>query len=396
MLPPTLAYTTANPMQWTHRPTWLEIDLAALRHNLRQARTATGPQVAHFPVIKADGYGIGAIAVAHTLEEEADGFCVALVEEAEQLRTAGINKRIMLFSGLYPGLEERAIRARVEPFLSDEINLNALWQAAKCYGPISVHIKIDSGMARLGYHPEHVPSLLDQLAHMPELKLAGLVSHMACADDRHSPITNAQLATLSPILEHPLVKQTQAQLSLANSATILGHPNAHYQWVRPGIMIYGASPFFPHTNAANEGLQPVVRWVTHIQRIHTLEKGKSLGYGHTFTATRPTRIAQLPVGYADGYNRLWSNKGSVLIAGQHCPVVGIVCMDQIAVDISDLQGEVKQWDEAVLLGKQHNAEITLENWATELKTIPYEILTRIGPRVPRRYRDGSILSGSFG
>ncbi|MEG3638727.1 alanine racemase [Magnetococcus sp. PR-3] len=384
-----------NSTPWSHRPTWLEVDMAALRHNLRIARKATGEDVAHFPVIKADGYGTGAIGVAHALEE-ADGFCVALVEEAEQLRVAGIGKRIMLFSGLYPGLEERAIRARVEPFLSDEVDLDRLWQAAKQIGPIRIHIKVDTGMARLGYHPEAIPELLEKLAGMPELELAGLVSHMACADDRAGPITDHQLAVMAPILEHPFVQEKQLGLSFANSATILGHTQAHYEWVRPGIMIYGASPFHPYTTAAEEGLQPVVKWITHIQRIHTLPKGRSLGYGHTFTAPRQTRIAQLPVGYADGYNRLLSNKGHVLIAGQRCPVVGIVCMDQIAVDITDLPGEIQQGDEVVLLGVQKGAEMTLEEMSNQLQTIPYEILTRIGPRVPRRYREGDVLSSCFG
>nr|CRH07855.1 Alanine racemase [Candidatus Magnetococcus massalia] len=373
---------------WSQRPTWLEVDLAALRHNGEQAKRAVADGVGIWPVIKADGYGVGSIAAAHALESIADGFCVAMVEEGEQLRMAGVTKPIVVMSGYYGGLEKRLCRGELEIFLSDEADLDYLAGQCEAERPLTINIKVDTGMARLGFTPEAVPALLKRLDEIPSLRVKGLVTHLACADQLDGAVSQAQVACFKAVLDQPEIAKRALVTSIANSAGILAQPASHAvttkSWVRPGIMLYGASPFHPQRTAEEDGLKPVVRWVSHVQRLVNLEAGQSLGYGHTYTAPSRRLIAQIPVGYADGYNRLLSNKGEMLLKGVRVPVVGIVCMDSVAVDVTALDG-VESGDEVVVLGSQRGNAITLEEMASWLGTIPYEVLTRISQRVPRRY-----------
>lgn len=364
------------------RPTWLEVDLGAIHHNFDVARRAVAPGVGLFPVIKANGYGLGATPIAQRLMEAgADGFCVALVEEADRLRSAGVTLPLVLLSGLTPGVESDVVALNLRPFVFDLNPLPTLNQAAaKAGSRLSLFLKVNTGMGRLGLSPTRVASAIAQMEALPALHLAGFVSHLSRADEPDHPENRRQLRALQQVLAGSGL--ADPTVSLANSAGLLSSAETHFSWVRPGIMLYGASPFFPASSGRAIGLRPVVRWLTRIIHINPLSPGETVGYSQTFIAQRPARIAILPVGYADGYNRLLGNQAVVLVAGLRVPVVGRVSMDMIAIDITDLP-HVSVGHPVTLLGSEGEAHIDVEEMAAWRGTIPYEILCNIGERVPR-------------
>lgn len=372
--------TPRHPVVPSGRPTWLEVDLAAVQHNFEEARRVVAPGVGVFPVIKADGYGLGALPIARRLTG-ADGFCVALVEEADALRRAGVERPLVLLSGLVAGLEEAVVALGLMPFVSDPRVLPALSRAAGT-GSVSLFLKVNTGMNRLGMPVTELAGAVAQVRALPGLHLAGVVSHMACADLLDHPENNRQVHCLQEVLA--ATGQIGGRVSLANSAALLSRSDTHFSWVRPGIMVYGASPFFPANVARQIGLRPVVRWCTRVLQVNTLPEGEAVGYGGTFVAWRPSRVALLPVGYADGYNRLLGNRGWVLVAGRRVPVVGRVSMDMIAIDITELPA-VTTGHPVTLLGCEGEEEITVEEMAAWRDTIPYEVLCNLGKRVPRYY-----------
>ncbi len=390
MPPPVIDSKTSYPNALYSRPTWLEIDLAAVVHNFQLAQRTVGQDVRVYPVVKADGYGLGAVAIAQTLAKAgADGFCVAALEEGERLRQAGITLPIVLFTGLIAGpatdLERRIIDANLQPFIFDLESARRLNQAIQASDPPQpIHLKVDTGMARLGLEPTAVPAALAQLAEMSGITVKSIVSHSACADTPQRPETAEQIETLIHLLKHPKIAPWPGQVSLANSAGILGYPQSHFDWARPGIMLYGASPFFPTRRAAMEGLKRVVRWLSHIIQIRQLPAATPLGYGHDHVTLGPSRIAQLPVGYGDGYSRRLSNRGMVLIHGQRAPIVGRVCMDLIAIDVTNINS-AQVGSSVLLLGGDGTASIDIEEMAIWMETIPYEVICRLGARLPRHY-----------
>lgn len=371
------------------RPTWLEIDLAAVRHNFQLARHKVAPGVGIFPVIKADGYGLGALPIARMLVAAgADGLCVALLEEAEVLRCNGIKLPIVLLSGLSAGQENAVVELQLQPFVFDIHRLAALSRAvgsksvASGFERLSIFLKVDTGMGRLGLAVAEVAAAVAQTKALPGLRLAGIVSHVACADQPDHPANTRQLQCFKEVLRHSNL--ATGQVSLANSAALLSRPEMHFAWVRPGIMLYGASPFFPANSGLDLGLRPVVRCCTHIIQVRNVAAGSAVGYSHTFITQRPSRIAVLPVGYADGYNRLLGNSAVVLLAGCRLPVVGRVSMDMIAIDITDLPNIVVGHP-VTLLGSDGAESISVEDMAAWRETIPYEVLCNLGKRLPRRY-----------
>jgi alanine racemase len=371
------------------RPTRAEVNLAHLRHNLRiMQRSARGAAV--WAVLKADGYGHGAKAVARTLERAgANGICVALLEEGIELRQAGIQVPILIMGGHYGRAWGELLRHDLTPVVHDPSQLEALADEVKFAGaePINVHLKIDTGMARLGIAPSEVSAVAKAFHRFPEVKLQGLMTHFACADSSDPESTEHQLdlfdqATLAlrqegivPTLRHA-----------ANSAAILKTPRACLDVVRPGIALFGVQPihgFCPE-------LRPVMRVRTEIVALRDLPANAPVGYGATFVTTRPTRIATVPVGYADGFSRALSNRGALLVRGKRAPVVGAVSMDMTMLDVTEV-ADVRMGDECVILGAQKGTsgqdEITAEEMAGILGTIPWEVLTDISRRVPRFYRD---------
>ncbi|MBF0610645.1 MAG: alanine racemase [Magnetococcales bacterium] len=369
------------------RPTWLEIHLAALVDNFRLVQRTVGEGVAIFPVVKANGYGLGAIPIALALQQAgAHGLCLAMAEEAALLQQAGVTLPMALLSSPAPGLEKEVVRQGWQVFLYTLADARRLHTFADPAHPLPVHVKVDTGMGRLGFPLDDLPAVMTELATLPGLKVVGLASHLACADEPQRPVTRLQMEKMES------VRQQYAHLpvSLANSAGILAHAASHYQWVRPGIMIYGGSPFHPQGTASDWGIKPVVAWKSRIIQVREMAAGCGVGYGHAFITPTASRIALVTVGYADGYSRCLGNLAQVLIQGRRAPVVGRVSMDSMAVDITQLPHSIQEGEIVTLLGQDGQDAITAEELATWMDTIPYEVFCRLGQRMPKIYlREGT-------
>ncbi len=371
------------------RPTRAEVNLANLRHNLRFVQRAAGG-AAVWAVLKADGYGHGAKAVARTLERAgANGICVALLEEGIELREAGIQVPILITGGYYGRAWSELLRHDLTPVVHDPGQLESIAEEVKFSGaePVNVHVKIDTGMARLGIAPKDIGVMAKALHRFPEVRLQGLMTHFACAD-----------AVETESIEHQLDLFEQATLALrnegitptlrhaANSAALLKSPRSWLDVVRPGIALFGVQPIL----GACPELRPVMRVRSEIVALRELPEGSPVGYGATFRTARTSRIATVPVGYADGFSRALSNRGSLLVRGKRAPVVGAVSMDMTMLDVTEIP-EVRVGDECVVLGAQKGPlgqdAISAEEIATTLGTIPWEVLTDISRRVPRFYRE---------
>jgi alanine racemase len=377
------------------RPTRADIDLAALRHNLRVVKgAADGAEV--WSVLKADGYGHGSKAVGRTLERAGSlGVCVALLEEAVELREAGIRLPILVMGGYYGRAWDAVLRYGLTPVLYDAAHFEELAAEVRFQNApaLDVHLKVDTGMARLGAPPEQVGELAQRLKQLPELRLSGLMTHFACADAADAAAVEHQL----DLLDNATREIESAGLPIpsrhaANSAALLKIPRTRMDLVRPGLAIFGIEP----SPELCPSLRPVMSVHTRVVATRSLKTGQSVGYGWTWTAKRPSRIATIPIGYADGLARGLSNRGDVLIHGRRCPIVGIVSMDLTMVDVTDITDAagldgVELGDECVILGKQEGRfgsdAITAQQIAAQLGTIPWEVLTSVSRRVPRFYRN---------
>lgn len=369
----------------TTRPTWLTIDLEAVVHNFQQAQEAVGPGVEVWPVVKADGYGLGALPIVEVLDKAgASGFCVALVEEAAPLRASGLQKPISLLSGVFEGQEKAVAQLDLRAFVFNKEQAERLSEAAPAGTLIPLWIKINTGMNRLGFDPEDVASFLAEMDLLTGVWPAGLVSHLACADDVEGDVTNRQLRIMEAVLSHPEVAARQFPVSMANSAGLLAHPDTHFAWVRPGIMLYGASPFYPAPSPVELNLKPVATWTSVIMQVHDLSEGTGVGYGHSFVTGEASRIATVAVGYADGFSRHQEGRIDVLLHGRRAPVVGRVSMDMISVDVTHIP-EAAEGSLVTLMGRDGEEEIPVEEIAGRMNTIPYEVFCNLGRRVPRRY-----------
>ncbi|APG28840.1 alanine racemase [Syntrophotalea acetylenivorans] len=371
-----------------HRPTYVEIDLAALQHNFRQARHQAGDGCALLAVVKADAYGHGADRIAPALQQAgADLFGVAMVEEGVELRRVGVNRPILVLGGVYPGQEPDILANQLVPVIFDletayRLNTLALAEGRK----LSYHLKVDSGMGRLGFRAEELPATLTALAALPGLAMDGLISHLAVADDPTHPLTAEQVRLFREALR--LVRAagfTPRHIHLSNSAALFSQQFPECNLVRPGIVLYGGLP--APDFAGRLDLQSVMSFRTAVAQLKDIPAGTGVSYGHRFIAERPTRLAAIPVGYADGYSRHLSNVGEVLIRGQRAPVAGTVCMDWTLIDVTDIPC-VEVGDEVTLLGRDNGQVITAEEWAQRIDTINYEVFCQISKRVPRVYLGG--------
>ncbi len=246
---------------------------------------------------------------------------------------------------------------------------------------VDCYVKFDTGMGRIGFLPDDFTAVMARLRTLSGIRIAGIVSHLACADEEGAA-TGRQINAMNRLLT--MTEASESCNSLANSAGTLYHHASHLQWVRPGIMLYGASPAHPRRDFRQDGLAPVVRWLTRIIQIRQVPKGTPLGYGHTHVTQRAARIAQIPVGYGDGYSRYLGNRGHVLIAGRKAPIVGRICMDLTAVDITHLP-EVATGELVTLLGRDGSEFIGIEDMALWMETIPDEVICGLGKRLPRHY-----------
>jgi alanine racemase len=363
------------------RPTRAEVLLDAIGHNFRVVREAAhGRKV--LAVVKADAYGHGVVPVARRLQDEGvDGFGVALAEEGIELREAGIDRAILVLNGINGGAHREIIAAALTPVLYD-IDEARAFQAVADGRPIDVHLKVDTGMGRLGVPLVELTEFLRALRAFPAIRIAGLMTHLSTADD--DPVYVAeQLRGFK--LAQGLVRRFGHEpvvLHAANSAALFRHPETHFDWVRPGISLYG----YAGADSVDVPLRPAMRWRTEVLRVRTLHISESAGYGRSFVATRDTRLATIPIGYGDGLLRSASNRGHVLIRGVHCPIVGNIAMDLTTVDASAIP-DVAVGDEALLLGEQQGAVLDAGDLAAAARTIPYEVLTNVSRRVPRVYLD---------
>jgi alanine racemase len=371
-----------------HRPTYVEIDLAALQHNFRQARRQAGDDCELLAVVKADAYGHGADRVAPALQQAgADLFGVAMVEEGVELRQAGVSRPILVLGGVYPGQETELLAHELVPVVFEmetARRLNALALAGS--RRLSYHLKLDSGMGRLGFRVEELPATLAALAELPGLVMDGLISHLAVADDPTHPFTTKQASLFREALS--LVRAagfTPRHIHLSNSAALFSRQFPECNLVRPGIVLYGGLP--APDFAERLDLRPVMSFRTAVAQLKEVPAGTGVSYGHRFVAGRSTRLAAIPVGYADGYSRQLSNVGEVLIRGRRARVAGTVCMDWTLIDVTDIP-QVEVGDEVTLLGSENGQSITAEEWAQRIDTINYEVFCQVSKRVPRFYLGG--------
>jgi alanine racemase len=369
-------------------PTYATINLAALAYNLSCIKRYLQPGCEILAIVKANAYGHGAVDIAQSLASQGIGrFAVASLEEGIALRQAGLSASIVVLGALFEEQISDLVAHQLIPVVSDERILPALAKAAHSHqAPYPIHLKVETGMGRLGFSPEELRSLLDNPLLQKPLQIQGLMTHLADADRKDSTFTEQQLLAFRAVLEQ--IKERGVSLPLvhtANSAAIVRFPHAHFTLVRPGIMLYGYHTL-PATVPAPD-LRPILSLRTTIVQLRTIPRGGTVSYNGTFVATRSSRIAVLPIGYADGYSRRLSHRGSVLVQGRRAPIVGLVCMDMIMVDVTDF-ASVQVGETVTLIGQQGEESIWAEEVAGWVGTIPYEILCGIGSRVPRLYEPG--------
>lgn len=372
--------------------TWAEIDLEAIRHNVKALRRHIAP-AQFIGVVKANAYGLGAIPIAKTaIEAGAYGLAVSSCEEGQELRYAGINVPILVLGYVPIELAEAAAEAELTLTVNDSRLAQALSRATlrsrRKNGPLPVHLKLDTGLNRYGLEPDEALELARLIARLPGLALQGLYTHFATGDEpdrrfvleqqRHFEATRAMLAGHG--FHFP-------QQHLSNSASGIGLKESRAGFVRVGLALYG---YYPSPSVEAEArraglfLRPALTLKSTIIRLNDLEPGEAVGYNRTYVATERRRLALVPLGYADGYRRALSNQGEALVNGQRVPVVGRISMDQLTLDVTGLAG-VQEGDEVVFIGSQEDTCIAIEEVAELCDTIPYEIMTGLGRRVKRVY-----------
>lgn len=375
------------------RPTLAEIDLSALRHNYSQIRRTIPEPCGILAVVKADAYGHGFMDVSRELEElDVTAFGVAFLAEGIQLRKAGIDRPVLLLGGIYPGQERKCIGFGLSTVVFNLEQARALDGAAgKLFRKARIHLKVDTGMGRLGIHHLDAPGFLAELKKLRNLELEGIISHFASADEldedgRRFTETQSELfaGVVGEALRHGF---SPRYIHLSNSAAAFSLELPFCNLVRPGITLYGALPS-SHFEGRMD-LKPVMRLTSRIAMLKWIEPGKSVSYARTFVSGRRTLVASVPVGYADGYCRALSNRGEALVRGRRARVAGTVCMDWIMLDVTDIP-DVAAGDQVTLLGCDREGNcIRAEELAERSGTIPYEIFCGISKRVPRAYLNGA-------
>ncbi|HWV46569.1 MAG TPA: alanine racemase [Nitrospira sp.] len=369
----------------TFLPTVATVDLTALVHNLSQFRRMLSPGCDVIAVVKANAYGHGAIETSRTLiRHGVTRLAVFSTEEGVALRQAGITVPIVILGPIFQEQFGDLFAHQLTPVVSDPSVLTALGQAATSREVFhSIHLKIETGMGRLGLTQDELVALIRSYKFPSSLRLEGLMTHLADADGSDPDATEEQISRFHTALNVVLEGGFQVPLiHMSNSGGAVRFPSAHFSLVRPGIMLYGYHTL-PST-VETPDLRPVLSLKTRIAQLRTIQPGGTVSYNRTFTAKCPTRIAILPIGYASGLSRHLSNRGYVLIRGQRVPIAGLVCMDMMMVDVTTIPG-IAVGDEVVLIGQQENERITARDIAEWTGTISYEVLCAISPQIPRIY-----------
>ncbi|HET6371161.1 MAG TPA: alanine racemase [Nitrospiria bacterium] len=365
-------------------PTFAEIDLQALASNLKQVSACVGKRKI-MGVVKANAYGHGAARVARHLEVFGVGMLgVAYLVEAVELREAGINLPILLLAGCQVEEIPDLLKHRLTPVVFDEAVLEALGRhAVKENVRLPIHVKIDTGMGRIGVRGEGIVSFIEKAVQTPGIQVEGILSHFAEADIEDRSFAVEQIRIMKEARDALLERGIKIPYShMANSAAVMELPEAHFNLVRPGLMLYGYSPF---EKRGPLSIRPILRLLTRISALKRVPEGTSISYGRTFTTRRESLIATLPIGYADGYPRSLSNRGEMIIRGKRVAVVGRVCMDMTMIDVTAVP-DVSLGDRVTVIGEEGSVRIWADELARWASTIPYEILCGIGRRVPRYYR----------
>jgi alanine racemase len=376
------------------RPTWAEVSLSALRQNYQTLVQYVGSGVTICAVVKAYAYGHGAVECAQALEQEgATWMGVTSLDEAIPLREEGIESRILLMTGFWRGEDEEIVRLGLTPTVWEVGHIEVLERAAARVGVSqhAVHLKLDTGMGRLGAAPEELPQVCAALKSSPHLKVEGFSTHIASSEVLDAPSVGEQLKVFEDArrtlreygFDPPLVHA-------ANTSALISHHESWNTMVRPGLALYGYYLPFERAGRTVSGsglrlaVKPVLTWKTRILSVRQMRAGQALGYGGTYVTKAPSRIAVLPVGYADGLNRGLSSGGRVIVREHYAPIVGRISMDLTLVDVTGIPG-VNVADEVVLLGSSDSLSVDAREHAELARTIPYEILCAISKRVPRKY-----------
>lgn len=369
------------------RPTWAEIYLGAIAHNIGEVRRKVGKKVRILGVVKADGYGHGAIFISRAiLQAGADCLGVASLDEARELRGAGLKSPILIFGSSLPEETEEIVRHNLTATVCTEEFTSSLARIGKERGQarkIKVHIEVDTGMGRVGVYFKMAVDFIKRVAENEDLEIEGIYTHFPSADEEDKAFSLTQIERFQQVLACLEREGIHIPFKhMANSAAILSLPESYCNLVRPGLLLYGLYPSLKMKKKLD--LRPALSLKTKIVYLKKTPPGRPISYGRTYITKRETVIATLPVGYGDGYSRFLSNKGEVLMRGRRAPIRGQICMDQMLVEVGHIPG-AKVGEEVVLIGKQGQESIAVEEIAERIGTVPHEIVSRLGKRVPRIY-----------
>jgi alanine racemase len=368
-----------------HRPTWVEIDLSALRHNLLAIKKTAGPGVKIMGIVKADAYGHGDYEVCRVLlNHGVEILGIAILEEGIQLRDKGIQAPLLLLGGLFEDQIDAVIQYNVIPAVYDLKLARVLSKRAhELHKTIPVHVYVDTGMGSIGVRYDKAVEFVRSLRDIKNIFIDGIYTHCSSSDEKESAYTNLQIRRFRDVLTTlDAIKIGIPVRHMANSGAIIGYPDAYFTMVRPGLSLYGLYP--SEEVSRGIGIRPVMSFKTRVIHIKDMQPGDYVGYSRTYKITKPTCVATLPFGYDDGYNRLLSGQGKVIIRGVTASIIGRVCMDQCFADVSHIN-EVCVGDEVVVYGSQGQETISIESIAKQLQTIPYEVTCGVSKRVPRIY-----------
>lgn len=365
--------------------TYVIVDTDIIKENFLSLKRLVPEDIKTLAVIKADAYGHGAVQVARALDEEADFFAVATVDEALELRSEGVSKRILILGYVSPKEYFDLIKYDITPVIyryEDAENLNRC--AEICNKKVKIHLAVDTGMGRIGFKVnEEDLSEAKKISELCNLEIEGIFSHFACADEADKSFTAMQAELFDTFLNY-LIKDQKIEIAhIANSAGIIDFDQYRYNMVRAGISMYGYYPS-DEVDKKKADIKPALEWHAHVTHIKTLSAGDTVSYGAECVLEKETAVATVSIGYGDGYPRKLSGKGSVIINNCYARILGRVCMDQIMVDITGIP-DVKIENDVILLGKSKDCSITADDIAKECGTISYEVLCDIGKRVPRIY-----------
>lgn len=384
----------AKSIQVEGRPVWVEVSLKAITQNLRTVRRHIGPKPEILAVVKSNAYGLGAVPVTKALEKAgANRFGVTCSNEGIELREAGVRRPILVLTGFWPGEEKRFIEHRLTPTVTRVEDVKKLERAAKSArmkSRLRFHLKINTGMNRLGILPSELPAFAAALADSPHLDLEGTFTHFASAEDFSARQTDDQEQLFRECLDRMLsLGLSPGIIHMANSGAICARPSTWADMVRPGAVLYGYYQSFDPPNKGQEvrdrmPLEPSLSMRARIITLRDLPPGQSVGYSARFTTQRPSRIAVINAGYADGVMRQRTNRGCVIVRGRKVPLVGAISMDLTTVDVTDVP-DVKLGDVVTLYGKDGAAEIRVSDVAHEIGTVTSDLLCALGRRVPRYY-----------